>query len=391
MSGERPRLLVVGGPDVDQRLPLLERLAHRFDGGGVGSRPELAHRFAERGFPYAHYRLSRGFNLLADARSVLELRRIFRRLRPRLVHCFDTKPCVVGRLAAAAAGVPVVVGTLPGLGALYTYDTPAVHRRRAVFRRLHRWSSHRSDATVFQNRDDLERFVGDGVVPADRAHLIPGSGVATEPFDRPRDADREALRARLGLPADAFVVLQVARLIRAKGILHLGRAAELLRRDGDGRCRVLLVGPRDPETLDAVSDAELAELRGRVRWLGERDDVPDLLAAANLFAFPSHYREGIPRVLVEAALAGVPAVAADNVGSREVVVDGETGLLVPPHRPDLLAEAIRRLRHHPDLARRLADAARRRARGRFTLGPIAERHRELYERLLASKRGEAGR
>lgn len=389
-AGRRRRLLIVGGPDVDRRLPLMAELADRFACAAAGSDPERAPRFAERGFAYASYRLTRRFNLLADARSIVELRRIVRRLRPEVVHCFDTKPCVVGRLAAALVRVPVIVGTLPGLGALYTYASPAVRRRRAVFEVLHRWSSRRSDGTVFQNRDDRDLFVGRGIVAAERAFLIPGSGVPAEPFAGGVDpAARAAIRRRLELPGDAEVVTLVTRLIRSKGVLDLARAAPLLRAERP-RAEVVVVGPRDPETLDALDEGELAELRRAVRWLGERSDVAEILAASDVFAFPSYYREGVPRVLVEAALARLPIVTADSVGCREVVEHGRTGLLVEPRRPELLARAVARLLDEPGLGRRLAVAARERALERFALGPIAERHRRLYERLLARQEGAPG-
>jgi len=380
----RPRVVLVGGPDVDHRLALMDALSGEFELAAVGSSPELAPRFAERGYTYRSYHLSRRFDLWADARSAWELRRILSELDPDGVHAFDTKPAIVGRLGAWLAGVPVVLATLPGLGALYTYDTPRVRRRRAVIEKLHRLASKVSRATVFQNRGDLEEMVTRRVVAREKAVLIAGSGVERGRFDAVAsdgERRRQARRA-LGVGDGAEVVLSVGRLLRSKGFEDLAAAARLLRA-GRPRLRVLVAGPEDPEALDALDPAELGD---GVDWLGARSDVPELLAAADVFAFPSTYREGVPRVLVEAAFAGVPIVAADAVGGREVVDDGATGLLVPPHRPELLAAALEKLLDRRELARRLATACRERALERFELGAIAREHRRLYHRLLAEAR-----
>lgn len=382
-SPARPRVLLIGGPDVHHRLELMDALAGDFECAAAGSDPALAGRFAERGYLYRAYPLDRRFNLAADAASISALTRVVDELRPDLVHAFDTKPAVVGRLAAHLAGVGAVVGTLPGLGSLYTYATPAVRRRRAVYERLHRLASRVSDATVLQNRDDLNELVARRVVSAARAVLIPGSGVSRGRFQGVAgDRDlRRRVREDLGIAPEAPVTLTVARLVRAKGLLDLVRAAPAIRQKVPG-CRLLLAGGEDPGNPDALTPTELALAERELDWLGERRDVPALLAAADLFVFPSFYREGLPRVLVEAAFAGVPIVTTRNPGCREVVEDGISGALVPPRRPDRLAAAVTELLTDRGRALRFSREAGRRALERFELGAIAREHRRLYHRLL---------
>ena len=176
----------------------------------------------------------------------------------------------------------------------------------------------------------------------------------------------------------------VSRLMRAKGVLEFAAASRAVRLE-DPTVTFLLVGPADTESLDALTAPELDEVRGSLTWVGERDDVKEILELADIFVFPSFYREGIPRVLLEAASMGLPLVAADVPGSREVVEHEVNGLLVPPHDPRALAQAVLRLTASPELRARFGASSRARAVWHFDLSVIAERTELLYRRLLAAK------
>jgi len=382
MSRAKPRLMLIGGPDVDSRLELMDRLARHFELAAVGSEPRLAVRFRDR-YPYFDYPLARGFDLPADRRSMGELSPLIGRWAPDIVHCFDTKPCVVGRLAARRVKVPVVLGTLPGLGALYTYDTPAIRQRREVFRRLHTLASRRSGLTLFYNAEDRQIFVDRQIVSPQQSRVIDGSGVAANRFARLAEEPtyRAKARRKLGLVAGERLVLAVARLIRSKGVLDLASAASAIR-DAHPNCRIWWAGGQDREALDALDDAQLTTLRQQLEWLGRRDDIEDLLAAADVFVFPSFYREGIPRALIEAAFAGLPIVTTDHVGCREVVANHRSGLLVPARHPAQLAQAVLHLLRDRPAAERYGRRARRLALERFELGKIARQLSKIYRQLL---------
>ncbi len=139
--------------------------------------------------------------------------------------------------------------------------------------------------------------------------------------------------------------------------------------------------------MDALSAAELDELRGALTWVGPREDVREILRLADIFVFPSFYREGIPRVLLEAASMGLPLVAADVPGSHDVVEDGVNGFLVPPRDAGAIAAALLRLAGAPELRRRLGARSRARAVSRFDLAVVAESTEALYRSLLAADRG----
>jgi glycosyltransferase involved in cell wall biosynthesis len=380
-----PKVLIVGGPDVDARLDLMRALADEFAPAAAGNAPGLAPAFAAAGFPYFYYPLA-GPTPVADLRALHALVRLLRRVRPRLVHAFDARPGVYGCLAASLAGVPAVVGTIPGLGSLYVGGGPARRALRAVYEGLQCRASRRSDLTLFQNRDDLEELVARRVVPRDRAAVIPGSGVRTDLLDPALvpEADRRRVRASLGIPADALLVTMVSRVIRTKGVAEFAAAARDLRRRVPGS-HFLLVGAADTDSVDRLSPGELAGLAEAVHWPGPRRDVPQVLAASDLFVLPSYLREGIPRALLEAASMGLPLVTTDTPGCKEVVEDGVNGFLVPARDAGALGRAVLTLLGDADLRRRFGRCSRQRAVSLFDLSVVAGQTRAVYRELLAKK------
>jgi len=384
VSPALPRVLIVGGIDVRARLPLMERLADEFELVAVGAGPEPA--FAGTPFRYLSYAPGQHARVspLDDARAFVALARIFRAERPRIVHAFDTKAGVWGCLAARLAGVPSAVATVNGLGFLFQRATWKQRLLSRSYQALQTLACAASSATVFQNPDDAEVFVETGMVEREKVVLVPGSGVRTERLDPMRfpPEARARLRTSLGLAPDDVVVIMVTRVIRSKGVLDLLAAARALRAS-HARLRFVLVGADEPGSMDRLSEAELASLRRELCWLGPRDDVPALLAASDLMAFPSGYGEGIPRVLLEAASLALPIVTTDAPGCREVVEPGVNGFLVPIGDAGALAAAVAKLADAPELRERFGRAGRARAVERFDLGVVVERTRRLYRELLA--------
>jgi glycosyltransferase involved in cell wall biosynthesis len=379
----RPLVWLVGGPDVNARIDLMRVLSRDFEVCAAGTDARISAIFAKSDMRFFHYRMSRGANLALDAYGMWQLVRMFRKERPDIVHTFDTKPGVWGRLAARVAGVPVVIGTLPGLGSLYGGTDWKRTAVRLAYQPMQTLASRLADRTVFQNADDAQDFARRRVVSRGRSIVIPGSGVRTDVWApmTVTSAEKHALAAELGLRDGGLVVLMVSRVLRSKGVLDLARAARAVCRE-DPAIQVLLAGPADSESMDALSQREMEELRSSVTWLGPRRDIKRLLALADVFVFPSFYREGVPRVLLEAASMALPLVAVDAPGSRDVVEHEGNGLLVPPREPLALAAAILRLAQTPELRGQLGANARRRAVADFDLSVIAERTMSLYAELL---------
>ncbi|MGH9116201.1 MAG: glycosyltransferase family 4 protein [Acidimicrobiales bacterium] len=364
--------------------PQLEAFRHAgYDVVGVSAPGPFVADLASAGIghvPLAH--ATRSFSLADDALAALELFRLFRRLRPDIVHTHNPKPGVYGRVAARCAGVPVVVNTVHGL-----YATPGdpLARRGAVYA-MERLAASCSDAELVQNPEDLEVLASLGV-PRRRLHLL-GNGVDLDRFDAgsARSAEgRRRVRAALGAGEDTVVVGAVGRLVWEKGYSELFAAASELRRR-DPHVMFVVAGPDDPAKADGIGpgDRARAEAAG-VRFLGHRSDVEDLYAALDVYVLASH-REGFPRSAMEAAAMALPIVATDIRGCRQVVEDGVTGLLVSVRDSAALAGAIGRLAGDGELRRSMGGRAAAKARREFDQRQVIGVTLGVYERLLAGTR-----
>jgi len=318
-----------------------------------------------------------------DARLVGELVQVFRTLRPAIVHTHNPKPGVYGRIAARIARVPAIVNTVHGLYALPT-DPLA---KRALVYSLERVAATCSHAELLQNPEDLPVLRRLGVPAAKLAVL--GNGIDLERFDPDAVAATDAARARRELGGDepgAVVVGLVGRLVREKGYGEVFAAARSLR-ERVPETRFAVVGPEDPDKADALDGADRANARAAgVRLLGARDDVPVLYRGMDVYVLAS-YREGFPRSAMEAAAMGLPIVATDIRGCRQVVEHGVTGLLVPPRDPRALGDAIERLVLDPELRARMGAKAREKARKEFDQQRCIDITLATYERLLGHMQG----
>jgi glycosyltransferase involved in cell wall biosynthesis len=309
--------------------------------------------------------LGRSPKPLDDLRALVSLVRLLRRERPDVVHTHMAKAGVLGRIAAFVARVPVRVHTFHGhllhgyFGALATRIVVAVERLMRLV------TTHAVVVGSSVHRD----LVRAGVVNARRSSVInPG----VEPF---AVVDRGAARRSLGLPADGDVVMYVGRLAQIKRPdRFLDLADDLSARSG--------------ATFALVGDGPLGdECRARIARtanavaLGWQRDLGTLLGAADVVVLCSD-NEGVPLLLIEAALAGRPVVTTDVGAVRDVVRDGETGVLVPAGDRGALATAVDTLLSDPALRDRLGSTARDRALREMTASAAVDRHVELYRTLV---------
>lgn len=317
---------------------------------------------------------------LHDLLAGPELFRVFRRLKPDIVHTHNPKPGIYGRAAARAAGVPVVVNTVHGLYA--TSDDPLI--RRSVVCGLERFAATFSDAELVQNPEDVETLAALGI-PRDRLHLL-GNGVDLDRFS-PGPAIQEArrrLREEFGASDRSLVIGAIGRLVWEKGYAELFAAAALLRRQVRD-AMIVVAGPTEPGKRDGIDAKAIAEAEtAGVRFLGYRGDVEDIYAALDVYVLAS-YREGFPRSAMEAAAMGLPIVATNIRGCRQVVHEGVTGLLVPPRNSEALAGAIARLASDASLRESMGRQARSKAVREFDQRRVIDITLDVYEQLLAKK------
>lgn len=314
-----------------------------------------------------------------DLLALVELVRLFRRVKPDIVHTHNPKPGLYGRLAAKLAGVPVIVNTVHGLYA--TPEDPAL--KRSIVWGLERLATRWCDVELVQNPEDVDTLVRIGV-PAAKVQLL-GNGIDLARFD-PQGSDgsrREVLRARLGLSQHDVLVGMVGRLVREKGYREIFDALRYLRARLP-QMRAVVVGPDDPDKPDALDAAEMAEQeRLGVVFTGGVEDVVPWYEAMDVYVLASH-REGFPRSAMEAAAMGLPVVATDIRGCRQVVDDGVTGYLVPPHDAVALAEAIASVMTDESTRTAMGLAGRAKAQSEFDQTVVIARTLEVYEHLLAA-------
>jgi glycosyltransferase involved in cell wall biosynthesis/ribosomal protein S18 acetylase RimI-like enzyme len=322
---------------------------------------------------------TRGMNPRADLRAAWELWRVLQRERFDILHTHNPKPGLYGRVLGRLAGVPVVVNTVHGLYA--TLDDP--WWKRAVVYGLEAVASRFSDTELIQSSEDLDTLRRFRITNQSKLRHL-GNGVDLAHFDPSlfTKSDRAAVRAELGVADGQILVGSVGRLVVEKGYPELFEAVAGL---GD-RYVLVCIGPDDPDKADALSrDAIGTATTLGVRFLGMRTDVDRLYSAMDVFVLASH-REGFPRAAMEACAMGVPVVATDIRGCREVVESEVNGLLVPVWDPDALRRAIVRLGEDPDLRERLGRQGRARAEERFDERSVVEIVMDTY-RQVARRRG----
>ncbi len=315
----------------------------------------------------------RGFNPFREGATIAAIRRLYRGVRPDIVHHVALKPILYGTLAAGRAQV---VNAPVGMGFVFTSSSlKAKLLRPLVSLLMRRLLDPRRGRVVFENRDDMAALVADGTVAAARAVLIPGAGVDTDAF-RPRPEPEGVVRVGLA-----------ARMLRDKGVVEFVDAARQLRARG-AAVQCVLIGSPDPENPSSIAEDELRRWHeeGLVAWEGHRTDMPAALAGCHIIALPS-YREGLPKVLLEAMASGRPIIATDVPGCREAVVSGENGLLVPVRDAAALAATIEMLAADAGLRRRMGARGRELAETRYSSSIITAQTVALYNRLVGREPG----
>jgi glycosyltransferase involved in cell wall biosynthesis len=326
----------------------------------------------EAGFAWHEVPLVRGsMRPLAEIRTFVAFLKLYRSLRPDLVHHVSAKPVLYGTIAARMAGVPAIVNAVTGLGHLFLSRDLRHTLVRAIVGSFNRFIfRHDRLRIIFQNSDDRDLFVARGWARAADAVLIPSG------------ADTEAFHPSSARNGHVPVVILPARLLYTKGVGEFVRASQTLRHEGID-ARFALVGDVDLQNPASVPQATLESWResGTVELWGERHDMPEVYRQADVVCLPS-YREGMPKVLIEAAASGLPIVTTDTPGCRDVVRHGENGFLVPVADSAALAARLRQLLEDEKLRVRLGTRGRERAVEEFSVTRCAASTLSIYRELL---------
>lgn len=311
-----------------------------------------------------------GQNIIEEVHTCWFLYRLYRHEKPDIVHHVGLKTILWGTLAAKLAKVHGVVNAVSGLGIFFSEENKSLVSK--LLPKVLRFSHHRKKlAVIFQNNEDESLFLKNGIVKEEQAFMIKGSGVDLNLYCYTPEPENRKVR-----------VLFTARMIVEKGVFVLVDAALRLKEQYKDKVEFLLCGGLDDnpkaikeEELKAVCDGEY------IQWLGYRTDVLELLKSCHIVAFPSYYKEGLPKSLIEATAVGRPIVTTNSIGCKETVVDGYNGYLIPVKDSDTLAERLKILFEDEGLRRNMGRNSRMLAEKDFSIENVIQKHLEIYNQL----------
>lgn len=374
---QRRLLYVVNNPAffLSHRLPIaLAAKEAGYDVHVATMAGAAAAQIESHGFLHHSIPMSRsGKNPFQECATLVALWRLYRTLRPDVVHAVTIKPVLYGGIAARLAGVPSYVAAVSGLGFIFMRSRDGFDLLRWSALMLYRLAlGHRNSRVIFQNTSDRDVLLNAGAVHQQQVELIRGSGVDLEAF------------AAVPEPGGPVVAVMVARLLADKGVREFAEAARIASGRSDGM-RWVLAGSVDKGNPAAISTTELErwQKEGVLEYVGEQSDVAGLYARSHIAVLPS-YREGLPKSLIEAAACGRAVVTTDVPGCRDAIEAGQTGLLIPPRDAVALASAVQRLADDPALRQQFGEAGRQLAERAFDIRQVVQRHLELYETLVAA-------
>jgi len=325
--------------------------------------------------------IKRGIGLFSNIQYFYQVKKICKQNNFDLCHNFTPKVSILGSWAQKSAGIKNIICSVSGLGYVYAGKGLKHKVLQFIVNRCYSSVFNICKKVIFQNPDDLKFFVDKKIIKKDKAELIFGSGVDSDYFKKEK-ADIgvvEEIKRQLGLNGETVVVM-ISRLLWQKGVREFVEASEKMR---NMKVKFVLVGPIDKESPDYVPSKNISEWeeKGLIQYLGDRKDVREILFLSDIFVFPSYYREGIPKVLLEAGAMERPIVAADNVGTREVVEDGVNGFLVRPQKSQDLSESIVKLVENIDLRQRFGVVGRQKILQQFDDKIVINKTMEIYNRI----------
>ncbi len=368
-------LFVVSGSKffLSHRLALAQAaLAAGYEVHAATPLSQLNQRIIDAGLIYHPIKLERGGkNPFKEMITIFSLWRLYRRVRPDIIHQVTVKPILYGGIAARFAKVPATVNAFTGLGFMYTNQSLGTRCLRRIMQWGYKFSfRHKNSRVIFQNSDDKNQFINSKLLKPSQCVLIRGSGVSMSTF-MPSDESKD----------DILVVL-AARMLWDKGIGEFVEAARFLK-NKKITARFALVGGLDESNPTAISEKQLQHWvnEGIVEWWGERSDMPAIMQKAHIVCLPS-YREGMPRVLVEAAASGRPIITTDVPGCRDIVQPEINGLLVPAKNSMALAAAMEKLIINPELRRMLGQKGRELVKDEYALETVIQQTLTIYDLLI---------
>ena len=314
-----------------------------------------------------------GMNPLHEWKTLWFIYKLYRSQRPDIVHHVGLKDILWGGVVARLLGIRGVVNAVSGLGGLFNGNKISLTSKAILF--VLRFSSNRNNVRfIFQNNEDKSIFLQYKVANPKQIEFTHGSGIDLKDYSYTMEPTEGKIK-----------IIFTARMVKEKGVCDLIEAAESLKPLYKDKVQFLLCGRLTPNKTGISEEYMREHCDGEyICWLGERNDIKQLLEQSHIMAFPSYYREGVPKSLIEASAIGRPIITCDSVGCRDVVDDGVNGFLIEPQNTVQLADALKKLIDNPDLRRQMGKAARAKAEREYAIEKVVATHLKIYNQLIKS-------
>ena len=361
------------------RLGLIRYLkASGFEVLLVAPKDTFTSKLIAEGFGYQHVDIDNyGVNALSDLQTVGQLVRIYRQHHVDFIFHYTIKPNIYGTIAAAWCKIPSIAVTT-GLGHMFTFKNSLL---RFGILKMYRFAASLSKEVWFLNQSDRQTFVEHRIVKPEKTFVLPSEGINIDWFKADYPPITNSLRPKLKF-------LFAGRLIWDKGIGEVAEAARIIKKQY-ANVEFLLVGFIDLANPNSVQPEQIQAWQNEkiLRYLGETTDMRSILRQIDCLVFPSFYREGVSRILLEAAATGRPIITTDNVGCREVVNDGSTGYLCEPRNvADLTDKIVRFIQLSPAQRLQMSQLARQKVVAEFDERLIIEQYAAKIEQYLFPQR-----
>jgi glycosyltransferase involved in cell wall biosynthesis len=366
---------------VSHRLPIAEKLISEGHDvilvtgkGGSDDMEDIAIKKLAN-YPISHFRLAfkaSSMNPLIEIYSIFQLIYYLLKFKPSVLHCVSPKSVLYGGIAAFFSGTKFVVLAVSGMGHLFSDSKNKPNILKIILKKSYMFLFklillvNRNIKVIVQNQDDFASLTKLRAIPDANIFLIKGSGVNLKKYND------------VSIEAKQKIVLLVGRMLKEKGVYEFIEAAKKLKITNPDWSFVL-IGAAGYDNPSSISSSELDEIKklGIIDWIGHVDDISSHIKKSSIMCLPS-YREGMPKVLLEAAAAGCAIVTTDVPGCREAIEDNVTGLLVPLHNQDKLNEAILFFINNTKLRNNFGSRAMRHAVLNYGIEAVVDKHLEIY-------------
>ena len=341
--------------------------------------PDLGNRIIieDLGIKFIPIKIKRDHSsIIAEISFIFQLIKIYVKIKPDLVHHITIKPCLYGTLALYFVNKKIaIVNGVTGLGYAFIENNNSLIRKIIIFSMRLVYRFNKSIFFIFQNEDDLNLFKEYRIITSHQFLIIQGSGV-----------DENQFKYISPLKKEKLVILFPARMLLDKGIKILIAAANLLQRKYENKVVFQLIGQLDPDNPNGIDKLELSNstIPNYIEYNGFKKNITEELIKADIVCLPSYYREGLPKVLVEAMAIGRPIVTTNTTGCKDCVIANETGFLVPIKDYESLASALENLILNESLRISMGQKGRILFEEKFTLKKVVDKHFEVYLLLIVN-------